>query len=191
MLREYLKKNANYHELVIEKLDELLKEDEKLKYFDLSDYDIEAKFKKAKFEKLKALIIDREEKSAIIKSESGNIYITTSRGCTCPDFEANQTICKHIIFLLMELGIIDKQGNIQISIKKENTPLPKAKDNVKICRSCGCIFSLNDSICPSCKSSNFKYKIPVENKEALDPIALVGFIILVLFVIFCFVGMFL
>ena len=192
MLREYLKRNANYYDLAIEKLDDLLSEDEKLKYFNLFDQDIEARFNRAINENFKILIIDREEKSAIIESASGKTYITTSRGCTCRDFSENQILCKHIIFLFLELGLIDKQGNLNIQIKKEKTPPPKAKDNVKICLNCGCIFSLEDSICPSCKSSNFKYKIPVENKEEdLDPIALIGFIILILFVIFCFVGMFL
>lgn len=192
MIREYLKKNANYHELVIEKLDDLLNEDEKLKYFDLFDQDIEARFNKAISENFKILAIDREEKSAIIESASGKTYITTSRGCTCRDFSENQILCKHIIFLFLELGLIDKQGNLNIQIKKENTPPPKAKDNVKICLNCGCIFSLNDLICPSCQSSKFKYKIPVDNKEEkLDPVGLAGFLILILFVILCFVGMFL
>lgn len=193
MLREYLKKNANHYKLAIERLEDLLLEEDKLKYFDIADYDVEIRFKRALKADFKILAIDREEKSAILSSDSGKTYITTSRGCTCPDYQNHENICKHMIFLFLELGLIDKEGNI---IKKEITkkPIPpKAYDNVKICSNCGCVFPLNEKICPSCNSSNFKYKYELSNNEnpQLEPVALIAFIIIVGFIILSFVGMFL
>ena len=193
MLREYLKNNANNYKLAIERLEDLLSEEDKFKYFDITDYDVEIRFKRALKANFKILAIDRDEKSAILSSDSGKIYITTSKGCTCPDYQDHENICKHMIFLFINLGLIDKDGSI---IKQEikNIPIPpKAYDNVKICCKCGCIFPLNENFCPSCKCSNFKYNYNLQSNEneQLEPIALIVFILMIGFILFCFIGMFL
>ena len=64
------------------------------------------KFQKATDEPLD--ILRRTNTGAFIKGSTGEMYITTLKNCTCPDFEINErgkAPCKHIYFLAIKNGI--------------------------------------------------------------------------------------
>jgi len=62
---------------------------------------------------IKVLSIDRVNCSLESIGSSGEVYKTSLNTCTCRDFTCRRTVCKHIIRLAMELGILNEFGRTE------------------------------------------------------------------------------
>ena len=49
--------------------------------------------------------------AVIVGSSEYKAYKTTLTKCTCPDFQKRKLPCKHIYYLALQTGAIDKYGN--------------------------------------------------------------------------------
>lgn len=76
------------------------------------------------------LSINHDTCEGIFKGSSKECYSTTLNSCTCRDFIVRNQPCKHIYKLALELGVIDFQDNIDISIKSSTTATQTQKKEI-------------------------------------------------------------
>lgn len=108
--------------------------------------------------KVHVFSVNKETKSAECIGSKGERYNTTLNSCQCGDYIRRQAVCKHMIRLAMELGLLNSHG--RTDEEQQAMDISEAKE--KLAYWYGCYYLLNERVVSDAEYDALKEKVKKE-----------------------------